>query len=571
MKRLATDYILVRWKKIALAMLLITVASGATAAQAYLLEPIINKIFVNKMSGYLVPIGIAVIFVFLIRGIVTWAHTVIMAYVGQDIVATIQSQVFSHLIRQDIAYFQSYSAGRLSSLLLSDVQMMRMVMADTLTNFGKNILTLIFLVGVMFYQDWKLSLLAFIVFPPAGFIVSKIGRRLREVSHSTQEQQGFLNGLLNQSFMAIRQVKAYNAEGHEDNRIRGTLTRILKLNNKTARVSSLSSPFSEVLSGSAIALIVYYGGSQVIEGHSTPGKFLSFIAAFVMAYEPLKRLAKMNANVQMGLASAARVFDALDTQAHVVSSPDAKPLVINNPTIEFDQVTFRYPDGTLALDNVSFKVKAGQKAALVGPSGSGKTTCLQLLLRYFDIQSGRILIDDQDISKVDVGSLRESLGFVSQDVFIFDDTISENIAYPQNNTPKDEIISAAEKAAAHKFIEGLEHGYDTQVGEMGTKLSGGQKQRIAIARAVLKNAPILLLDEATSALDNESERLVTEALTDLQIDRTTLVVAHRLTTIRDADQIIVMKAGKVVDAGTHEELMGVSDGLYQSLYATMAS
>ncbi|MDB5478318.1 MAG: msbA, partial [Alphaproteobacteria bacterium] len=503
----------------------------------------------------LLVIGAAIIIVFMVRGLASWANNVMMAYIGQDILAKIQSQIFHHLIRQDIPYFQRYSAGSLSSLLVSDVMMMRMAMADSLTGFGKNILTLFFLVGLMFYQNWRLSILAFIIFPPAGWIVSRIGKRLREVAYSTQEQQGFLSGLLNQSFMGIRQVKAYNAEVHEDKRIGNVLSRITKLSNKAARVSSLSLPFSEILSGSAIAIIIYYGGSQVIRGISTPGNFLSFIAAFIMAYEPMKRLAKMNGGLQVGLAAASRVFNALDTAPVIISVPDAPPLVVTTPSIEFDNVTFHYPDGTKALDGVSFTVHAGQKAALVGPSGSGKSTCLQLLLRFFDLTSGRILIDGQDIAQVDVASLRQALGFVSQDVFIFDDTVAENIAYAQKRVSGELIIAAARKSAAHEFVEKLEKGYDTRLGEMGTKLSGGQKQRLAIARAILKDAPILLLDEATSALDNESEKLVTEALSQLQQNRTTLVVAHRLTTIRDADQIIVMNAGKVVATGTHDELM----------------
>jgi subfamily B ATP-binding cassette protein MsbA len=571
MRRMLVTYIKPRWKKIALAMILMTLASSMTAAQAYLLKPIIDKVFTNHMGNYLLPIAIALIIVFVMRGIATWGHTVMMAYVGQDIVGTIQSQIFHHLIRQDISYFQTYSAGRLSSLLVSDVALMRMVMADTLTNFGKNFLTLVFLVGVMFHQDWKLSLLAFVVFPPAGFIVSKIGKKLRRVAYSAQEERGFLSGLLNQSFMGIRQVKAYNAEEHEDRRVEGTLTRINKLSNKAARVSSLSSPFSELLSGCAIALIICFGGAQVISGHSTTGKFISFIAAFIMAYDPLKRLANLNANLQMGLASTSRVFEALDTPPQIVSAPDAPKLIVNKPSIVFENVTFRYPDGTLALDNISFEARAGQKTALVGPSGSGKTTCLQLLLRYFDLESGRILVDGQDISQVDIASLRDHLGFVSQDVFIFDDTVTENIVYTQTSLPHDAVIRAAQQAAAHEFIQKLDNGYDTRVGEMGSKLSGGQKQRLAIARAILKNAPILLLDEATSALDTESEKLVTEALSHLQENRTTLVVAHRLSTIRDADQIIVLSAGHVLSSGTHEELMAETGGLYPSLYATMTT
>jgi subfamily B ATP-binding cassette protein MsbA len=446
--------------------------------------------------------------------------------------------------------------------------MMRMAMADTLTGFGKNVLTLFFLIGVMFYQDWRLSLIAFVVFPPAGFIVSRIGKRLRDVARSTQEQQGILSGLLNQSFIGIRQVKAYSAEKFEDLRIGETLLKLTKLSNKAARVSSLSMPLSEILSGIAIATIVFYGGSQVIEGVSTPGRFFSFIGAFIMAYEPLKRLAKMNAGLQIGLAAASRVFDAMDTPNKIKDAPLAYPLLIKDPTVIFDTVSFYYPDGSQALDTVSFTIPAGQKTALVGPSGSGKSTCLQLLLRFYDIQSGRILIDGQDIRDVTIDSLRKSLGFVSQDVFIFDDTIAKNIAYAQESSDMTLIEAAAQKAAAHEFIQRLDKAYQTQVGELGTKLSGGQKQRIAIARAILKDAPILLLDEATSALDTESEKLVTNALNSLEIGRTTLVVAHRLSTIRDADQIIVLDNGRINASGTHEQLIA-KGGLYPSLYASM--
>lgn len=567
-RRIAHTYLKPRWRAITLAMSLMAVASAMTAAQAYLLEPIINKIFVNKQAAYLLPIGLAVILVFAVRGITGWANNVLMSYIGQDVVASIQTQVFQSLIRQDMAYFQAHNAGKLSSLLVSDVMMMRLAMADTLTGFGKNVLTLFFLIGVMFYQDWHLSLIAFVVFPPAGFIVSRIGKRLREVARSTQEQQGILSGLLNQSFMGIRQVKAYNAENYEDSRIGKTLARITKLSNKGARVSSLSMPMSELLSGSAIALIVFYGGTQVIEGISTPGRFFSFIGAFIMAYEPLKRLAKMNAGLQIGLAASNRVFEAIDAPQHILNKPAAKPIAIKDRTIVFDNVSFNYPDGSPALRDVSFTVPAGKKTALVGPSGGGKSTCLQLLLRFFDVTSGRILIDGQDIRDVTVDSLRTALGYVTQDVFIFDDTIAKNIAYAQDHATLEEITHAAKKAAAHDFITRLDKGYDTQVGELGTKLSGGQKQRVAIARAILKNAPLLLLDEATSALDNESEKLVTEALNSLEQGRTTLVVAHRLSTIRDADQIIVLDHGSVNATGTHSELMA-QGGLYPSLYASM--
>jgi subfamily B ATP-binding cassette protein MsbA len=568
MRRIALSYLKPRWKIITFAMCLMALASGTTAAQAWLLEPMINKIFINKQSSYLIPIGLGLIAIFIIRGATIWGNNVLMSYVGQDVVAAVQKQIFGKLIRQDMAFFQQYNAGRLGALMISDVAMMRLAMADTLTGFVKNGLTLLFLIIIMFHQDWRLAIIAFVIFPPTGLIVSKIGRKLRLVMRTMQEQQGILNGLLNQSFLGIRQVKSYNAEEYEAQRIDKTVNGITKLNNKAVRVYSLAMPVNEVLAGLAIAAIVFYGGSQVINGVTTPGAFFSFIAAFIMAYEPMKRMAKMNAGLQSGLAAASRIFEIIDMPETIIDKADAKALTVKDATITFENVSFAYPDGSHALSNVSFSVPAGRKTALVGPSGSGKSTCLQLLLRFFDAQSGRILIDGQDIRDVNIESLRDKLGFVSQDVFIFDDSVAKNIAYGRDDATKASIEDAARKAAAHEFILQLENGYDTVVGEMGTKLSGGQKQRIAIARAVLKNAPLLLLDEATSALDNESEKLVTEALNNLEEGRTTFIVAHRLSTIRDADLIIVMDQGKVIAQGTHDQLMA-NGGLYPSLYASM--
>lgn len=567
-RRIASTYLKPRWKTIALAMFMMVLASGTTAAQAWLLEPMINKIFVNRQSDYLVPIGLSLVAVFIVRGGTIWANNVLMSYVGQDVVAAVQRQIFGRLISQDMAFFQQYNAGRLSALMVSDVSMMRLAMADTLTGLVKNVLTLSFLVAIMFYQDWRLAIIAFVVFPPTGFIVSKIGRKLRLVMRTMQEQQGILNGLLNQSFMGIRQVKSYNAEEYEAQRIDQTINGITKLNNKAVRVYSLAMPINEFLAGLAIAAIVFYGGSQVINGVTTPGAFFSFIAAFIMAYEPMKRMAKMNAGLQSGLAAASRIFDVIDTPETILEKSNAKTIAVTEGKIVFDDVSFAYPDGSQALSHVSFTVPSGKKTALVGPSGSGKSTCLQLLLRFFDVSGGRVLIDEQDLRDVTIDSLRDSVGYVTQDVFIFDDTVSRNIAYARDGATRAEIEAAAHKAAAHEFIMQLENGYDTIVGEMGTKLSGGQKQRIAIARAILKNAPLLLLDEATSALDNESEKLVTEALNQLEEGRTTFIVAHRLSTIRDADLIIVMDQGQVVAQGTHDQLMA-NGGLYPGLYASM--
>jgi subfamily B ATP-binding cassette protein MsbA len=566
-QRIYRNYVWEHRLHLAGAFALMMLSAGMVALQVWILQDVIDKIFVAKQATYLWPLGLGVILIFVTNGIASWGHTVLMAKTSYSVVTKIQHELFAHMLRQDLSFFHERAAGTISSYLISDVSMLRGSLIEGVVSMVKNCFTLVFLVGVMFSRNPMLALLAFIVFPPTGYFVSRIGKKLRRISSNTQNDIAQFSALLNQSFQGIRQVKAYTAEYNECDRIGRYIDSIHRLSLKSIRTSTLTIPISECLAGAAIAMVIFYGGSQVISGQNTTGNFFSFVAAFLMAYEPLKRLAKSNNVLQGGLAAGQRVFEALDEQPLIVSAPHAPLLAISKSEIVFENVHFTYPDGTIALQDFSAVVQAGKKTALVGPSGGGKSTLLQLLLRFYDVTSGRILIDGQDIRSVDMKSLRQHLGFVTQDIFIFDDTVSANIAYGVPQADDRAIRQAAAQAAADGFIEKLERGYQTRLGEFGVKLSGGQKQRVAIARAVLKNAPILLLDEATSALDTESEQLVTDALNRLQQNRTTLVVAHRLSTIRDADEILVLQHGKLVARGTHNELLGQTGGLYPSLYA----
>ncbi len=570
LKRLLFTYLKGRQNIVFIAVILMIIGSAMTALQALLMKPIINDIFVDRNQAMLLPIAIAVMMAFVLRGFSSWGHIVLMAKVGHSIVEQIQNELFSKIIRSDMAFFHKQPSGGLISLMVSDAGLMRFAVAEVLTGFGKGFVTLIFLICVMFYQNWQLSCIAFFVFPVAAIIVSKIGKKLRLVSISTQNEVADFSSLLSQSFQGARHIKAYGMEEREEKHIAGNANRLFKLNYKAVRIGGFSTPMSEILTGTAIVAIIMYGGVQVVEGESTPGDFFSFIAAFIMAYEPMKKLAKLNNSMQIGLGATLRVFKVLDTKNKIIDKSNAKKLKINQAEIKFDDVSFTYDDGTVALNNLNLIIPSGKKTALVGPSGGGKSTIINMIPRFYDVTSGAITVDGQDIRDVTMQSLRKNIALVSQEIAIFDSTVFDNIAYGNGDVAQDDVINAAKKAAAHEFIIELQDGYQTRLGENGVKLSGGQRQRISIARAILRNAPILLLDEATSALDTKSERIVHEALEDLQKGRTTLVVAHRLSTIEDADLIYVLKEGNVVESGNHDELLK-KKGTYANLYGIQAS
>lgn len=566
MRRLVSEYLKPYTKKMILALFFMLIAAGMTAAIAGLMQPVLDDVLYGGKEGMIIPVAFALFIVFSLRGISTYLHTIFMNIIGQSIVADIQSQLFAKFMRMEMAFFNENPSGQLISRVVNDVTVVRSAVTDTLTNLGKSILTLIFLIAVMLYRDWQLTIAAFVVFPFLSFFVIYIGRRLRKTSKNIQSELGGLSDLLSQNFLGVRVVKAYGMEEKEVARVTQRMHAVRDLNIESVRLGSLSTPVNDVIVGLIVSLIITYGGYAVLNGHTTPGSLASFISAFILAYEPMKKLAKLNNNLQMGLGAAERIFDMLDRDIGVSDNRDAQELNADSIDIEFKDVSFVYANSDLkALNSISFKAKSGQVTALVGPSGGGKSTVLNLIPRFFDVSSGEINFNESNVGSFSQESLRQHIALVSQDITIFNDSVFENIRYGSPHATLDDVISAAKKAAAHDFIEGLEDGYETIVGEGGGKLSGGQKQRISIARAILRDAPILLLDEATSALDNESERLIQDALKALQKGRTTLVIAHRLSTIQDADQILVMNEGRIEEQGTHEALLS-KNGLYASMY-----
>ncbi|MBX9620598.1 MAG: ATP-binding cassette domain-containing protein [Alphaproteobacteria bacterium] len=536
-------------------LLCMAIAALTTASLAKMLQPLFDDVFVAKNEGMLFQVALLVLGIFILKGLSSFGESVSLVYVGQKIIGNIQKRLFDHFIDADLAYFHAHSSGGLVSRVVNDVNLMRNAVTTALTGIGKDTLSLLFLIALMFYQDWLLASLAFFVFPVALLPIVKIGKKMRKVSSNTQEEMGGFTILLHQVFQGMRIVKSYAMETYEKKRAHHLINILSRLNIKGGRVRAASHPIMETLGGIAIVIVILYGGSQVIAGNRTTGTFISFITALLLAYEPLKRLANLNANLQEGLAAAVRVFNAIDLKPSVVDLPGASPLHIHKGKISLKSIDFSYSRGKKVLNTVSLEVPAGKRIALVGPSGSGKSTLLNLISRFYEVTSGTISIDDVNIQKVTLASLRSQISLVSQEVILFDDTIRANIAYGRWDASEDDIIKAAKAAAAHEFILQLPERYDTFVGEQGIRLSGGQRQRLSIARAMLKNAPILLLDEATSSLDTESEHQVQTALNRLMEGRTTVVVAHRLSTVMDADKIYVIEQGSVTEEGTHQELL----------------
>jgi subfamily B ATP-binding cassette protein MsbA len=558
-------YLLPHGGALALALLFMVIASATTSGKALLIRHIFDDIFAQKRPELILPIAGLVLVVFLAGGLASYGSSVILNRIGQGVVTDIQRDSLAHLIRSDLAFFHDHPAGELISRLTTDIDEMRYAVVESLTNFGKTTLTLILLIAVMFREDWRLASFTFVVFPLAGLWVGRRGKRLRRVSNATQVERAEFAHLLNQTFQNVRHIKAYGMEAYEQKRVGEAIQRLFHLAHKAFRIAALSDPVNELLGAIPICALIIYGGYRVIDGTTTTGALFAFITAFMLAFEPIKRLAKSSAVLQRGLSAAERLFRVLDDPPTVGDRPGAVPLAPGAATIRFENVRFSYKGNQPALDGISFEVPEGRTVALVGPSGAGKSTVLSLIPRFYDVDSGAVLIGGQDVRSVTLQSLRAQMALVSQEVALFDDTVLANIAYGRPAASEAEIRAAAEGAAADSFIQALPQGYQTRVGENGVKLSGGQRQRIAIARALLRGAPILLLDEATSALDSESERIVQEALAVLGRGRTVLVIAHRLSTVVNADLIHVLDRGRVAESGSHAELLR-QGGLYAKLY-----
>ena len=550
---------------IMLAVIFMLVAAAATSYTAYLMKPVVDDVFDQKNESRLWIVAFTVLATFLVKSIANYTQAMLMHFVGLRILSDMQNRLFSHLSRMDLAFFHNHATGTLISRFTTDIHQMKVAVSNGLTSLGKDLMSLVGLVYVMFLQDLELALITFFVFPIAVYPIVRIGKRMRKVTANTQQEIGLFLTILNQTFQGIRMIKAYGMERYEAGRIADNVETIRVLNMKAARIQTMARPIMEFLGGVAVFVVIIYGGLRVIEGATTTGTFFSFITALLMAYDPMKRLAGLNANIQTGLAGADRLYWLLDQEPTIRDKPHARDIERIRGEITFEKVSFSYTSNKSALTNISLNVPAGKKVALVGPSGAGKSTILNLIPRFYDVDIGVIRIDGQDVRDVTTTSLFQNMALVSQEITLFDDTVAANIGYGRANATREQIETAARHAAAHDFIMELPGGYDTIVGEQGVKLSGGQRQRLAIARAMIKDAPILLLDEATSALDTESERHVQAALDTLMEGRTSLVIAHRLSTVTHADIIFVVDNGRIVEQGNHANLIALG-GSYKTLY-----
>ena len=552
--------------RLAVAGVLMVIVAAANALTAWMMDPVVNRLFIDQDRSMLMVVSGAVLLTFLVKSAASFGQETMMAYTGQRIVADTQSRLLAHLLHQDVAALQASHSGTLLSRFTFDIQQMRYAVSNAVVALGRDSLTVIFLIGVMFYQQWLLACIALVVAPLTIYPIHKLGERVRRITRETQEEMGTLTSSLSQSFQGIRTVKAFGMEGHERRRADSLIERIFRLSYRAERNKAATLPLIDSVSGMAIAAVIFYGGIRVIDGETTAGAFFSFITALLMAYQPMRALGKLNAQIQEGLAAAQRIFTLMDRQAEVIDPAEPVRLERVPGAVRFEGVNFAYGADAPALRDITFEAPAGRTTALVGPSGAGKSSIFNLIPRFYDADSGRVMVNGHDVRAATLANLRDCIAVVSQDVMLFDDTVGDNIRYGRPDADEAEIARAARAAAAEEFIEALPQGYQTMVGERGVRLSGGQRQRIAIARAILKDAPILLLDEATSALDTEAERQIQAALGGLMAGRTTIVIAHRLSTVINADVIHVLDQGRIVQSGRHAELIE-RGGLYARLYA----
>jgi ATP-binding cassette, subfamily B, bacterial MsbA len=563
-RRLLVDEALAHWPRYAVAFALMAIAATATALTAYLLGTMTNEAYVNRNYHGIVVIGILAMGIFAVKGFATYGATVTLSSIGNRIIADSQRRMFNKLLQESIGFFADRHSSEFIARLTTGAAAVSGVINLLITAIGRDLMSLIGLSIVMVIQDPVMSLAGFITAPPAFFFLRKVIRRVRTIARMQFTGGTRIIETMQESLQGMRTVKAFSLEDEMRRRLNVSVAEVERESNKMARVANRASPLMEMLGGFAIAMASIYGGYRVIEAGATPGEFVSFLAAFLLAYEPAKRLARLNIDLNNNLVGVRVLYEVIDGPGEP-SDDDLPPLKLATARVDFADVRFAYRPDTPVLRGMSFVAQPGKLTALVGPSGGGKSTVLNLLLRFYDVDAGRVLIDAQDIAKVSRSTLRQNIAYVGQIVQLFRGTIRDNIGLGKLGAGEAEIVAAAKAAHAHDFILDFPTGYDTPVGEHGMQLSGGQRQRIAIARALIKDAPIILLDEATAALDSESERHVQEAIAELCKGRTTLVIAHRLSTIMHADNILVVEGGLVVESGRHDELLR-KGGRYASFY-----